>query len=46
MNDLELIFSMLGDASTTKIARNKYDIWSKWNGNGQKQTDEAVTPHY
>ena len=23
MNDLELIFTMLGDASTTKIARNK-----------------------
>jgi hypothetical protein len=29
MNDLELIFTMLGEASTTKIARNK-DAINNW----------------
>ena len=27
MNDLELIFTMLGEASTTEIARNKDALW-------------------
>lgn len=37
MNDLELIFTMLGEASTTKIARNKDTIGFDENKNAAKE---------
>ena len=37
MNDLELIFTMLGEASTTKIARNKDAIGFGENKNAAQE---------
>ena len=37
MNDLELIFTMLGEASTTKIARNKDAIGFDENKDAAKE---------
>ena len=42
MNDLELIFTMLGEASTTKIARNKNAQGFKENKKAAKEGGEVA----